>query len=196
MCFIFSHLETFFATFNGAGVFRPRKYGADVQDRGGGAPSMGPGSFDPGNWIELRDGGHDDLPSMGPGSFDPGNGQRLDCGYGTGCPSMGPGSFDPGNSVAAIAVIYRIQYLQWGRGLSTPEMRISWTPARDQDSPSMGPGSFDPGNRSQSLRSDFERPPSMGPGSFDPGNSLPANFGDARTRPSMGPGSFDPGNPP
>ena len=37
--------------------------------------------------------------------------------------SMGPGSFDPGNKRSAKLVVLHPEQLQWGRGLSTPEIR-------------------------------------------------------------------------
>ena len=58
---------------------------------------------------------------------------------------MGPGSFDPGNN-KALTFIASGPVLQWGRGLSTPE--ICADPDMDgfYTCASMGPGSFDPGN--------------------------------------------------
>ena len=59
---------------------------------------------------------------MGPGSFDPGNALQKAGNIRAAAPSMGPGSFDPGNSDKPERA-YEIIDLQWGRGLSTPEMR-------------------------------------------------------------------------
>ena len=42
---------------------------------------------------------------------------------------MGPGSFDPGN-MTITTDCYTTIVLQWGRGLSTPEMRKPPTPMR------------------------------------------------------------------
>ena len=83
--------------------------------------------------------------------------------------SMGPGSFDPGNSPCPDEPLSTTK-LQWGRGLSTPEIaaagRLRWRQGRA----SMGPGSFDPGNASRQHPRQPHRLASMGPGSFDPGN--------------------------
>ena len=87
-------------SFNGAGVFRPRKYMEEVRKLKGWKASMGPGSFDPGSHPLAR-------PSD--------SGSRA---------SMGPGSFDPGSFIEERG-IWRNYALQWGRGLSTPEVRGS-----------------------------------------------------------------------
>ncbi len=119
--------------FNGAGVFRPRKCGrSDVRaglqwGRGLSTPEIrdpgrdgespirrfnGAGVFRPRKCVPAIAAsrcfnGARPRASMGPGSFDPGNGRRIR----RFLASMGPGSFDPGN-----------RSLQWGRGLSTPEI--------------------------------------------------------------------------
>ena len=110
--------------------------------------SMGPGSFDPGNslpegevdtkTVQLQWGRGLSTPeigftdtfsrqspcaSMGPGSFDPGNLKMLNGTAASPPASMGPGSFDPGNALAAYLQAHGLEVLQWGRGLSTPEMR-------------------------------------------------------------------------
>ncbi len=83
--------------------------------------------------------------------------------------SMGPGSFDPGSFIinprktdvialqwgrglstpevyVGVADEYVDNTLQWGRGLSTPEVTRSATAAGRRIWASMGPGSFDPGS--------------------------------------------------
>ena len=91
--------------FNGAGVFRPRKSAGEAVQYVGDSPSMGPGSFDPGN---TKPG----LMRSWPAS------------------------------------------LQWGRGLSTPEIAQIKYGKILRDEPSMGPGSFDPGNSPNQVRQD------------------------------------------
>ena len=64
-----------------------------------------------------------DEASMGPGSFDPGS--EYDAGYeGGGNPGFnGAGVFRPRKSEQpALSACYE-RMLQWGRGLSTPEVR-------------------------------------------------------------------------
>ena len=107
--------------FNGAGVFRPRKCAVDAVDGRAHAASMGPGSFDPGNYWGRINPELGKLASMGPGSFDPGNEWSARRNRRREAASMGPGSFDPGNS--------------------SPPSRLP-----SKRGASMGPGSFDPGN--------------------------------------------------
>ena len=59
---------------------------------------------------------------------------------------MGPGSFDPGNMKMHAPVLSAHFGLQWGRGLSTPEMAGLRGEVAALKRTSMGPGSFDPGN--------------------------------------------------
>ena len=59
--------------------------------------------------------------SMGPGSFDPGNVVTFVKSFPHLLASMGPGSFDPGNR-RNDTMPTTTQWLQWGRGLLTPEM--------------------------------------------------------------------------
>ena len=135
-------------SFNGAGVFRPRKF-ADAQanyelmyqlqwGRGLSTPemhgfrakrerlreaSMGPGSFDPGN---VATGGQIppdcDQASMGPGSFDPGNDICVFRCRGNGSRFNGAGVFRPRKCPAKSSSAAPTSPLQWGRGLSTPEI--------------------------------------------------------------------------
>ncbi len=131
---------------------------------------MGPGSFDPGNLRLTAVILCALAASMGPGSFDPGNdfgGGHWSCSRKA---SMGPGSFDPGNERHRTRRMGRLR-LQWGRGLSTPEIRQTRTHCLEYPSASMGPGSFDPGNAIASATSMTFFAASMGPGSFDPGNA-------------------------
>ena len=131
---------------------------------------------------------------MGPGSFDPGNMAGWMHRKDPQPASMGPGSFDPGNNRHARGDA-PVRALQWGRGLSTPE--IGDVPATVVPHPdaSMGPGSFDPGNDFDLGSAGQKRIASMGPGSFDPGNRRTlARTSLIAIAASMGPGSFDPGN--
>ena len=84
--------------FNGAGVFRPRKFHQSVEIRR--------------NRVALQWGRGLSTPEIG--STDTLRG-------GVNRPSMGPGSFDPGNSQEAFQALLWA-FLQWGRGLSTPEI--------------------------------------------------------------------------
>ena len=87
------------STFNGAGVFRPRKSSVV---RGAAAPRSafnGAGSFDPGSSMADMRTAYNAHPSMGPGLFRP-----RKCAHGGHMPSCP-------------------LILQWGRGLSTPEVR-------------------------------------------------------------------------
>ncbi len=84
--------------------------------------------------------------------------------------------------------------LQWGRGLSTPEISYCRTMPSRSPGASMGPGSFDPGNSRLARHDPRRRSASMGPGSFDPGNRQRGRNVGKFQRASMGPGSFDPGN--
>ena len=85
--------------------------------------------------------------SMGPGSFDPGNADqarafpRSDIGF------NGAGVFRPRKCASAWPSAVKAHPLQWGRGLSTPEISGGKATMQPQSSASMGPGSFDPGNR-------------------------------------------------
>ena len=96
--------------FNGAGVFRPRKFDAPSPALRRRAASMGPGSFDPGSARPAKSGARDYEASMGPGSFDPGS-------SGTGARQVG---------------VYG--WLQWGRGLSTPEVKSLQKAGKNQQS--------------------------------------------------------------
>ena len=58
---------------------------------------------------------------MGPGSFDPGSPATGVAAGGERAASMGPGSFDPGSEQTMNPVVTQVT-LQWGRGLSTPEV--------------------------------------------------------------------------
>ena len=83
--------------------------------------SMGPGSFDPGSSAFPHAAARSVAASMGPGSFDPGS-HALTTPHQSACrASMGPGSFDPG-SPRRCFLLRHFRGLQWGRGLSTPEV--------------------------------------------------------------------------
>ena len=89
--------------------------------------SMGPGSFDPGSYRRpnQRSGGRP--ASMGPGSFDPGSLKVAVQTPAQGAASMGPGSFDPGSAGKLKEINLPKVTLQWGRGLSTPEVACAVT---------------------------------------------------------------------
>ncbi len=158
--------------FNGAGVFRPRKCGQRRPRRSGRRRFNGAGVFRPRKWVDPRHSRRLALASMGPGSFDPGNMRLRSRSSAPRSSFNGAGVFRPRKCDAAKAVLDARRGLQWGRGLSTPEMaRFGAPPA-------------------------FPRPASMGPGSFDPGNSLAIAGALSGAVASMGPGSFDPGNLP
>ena len=109
--------------------------------------------------------------------------------------SMGPGSFDPGSANDPRALFAGQTGLQWGRGLSTPEVQSATAAFARADVASMGPGSFDPGSERLDYRAARRNIASMGPGSFDPGSALERASSENVRRASMGPGSFDPGSP-
>ncbi len=135
--------------FNGAGVFRPRKCAASTCASGASIRFNGAGVFRPrklptrgcarrGHWrlqwgrglstpeIGRNHGGRDadETASMGPGSFDPGNKQvkitdsRIPRSF------NGAGVFRPRKCWRATTAMFSNCLLQWGRGLSTPEIRI------------------------------------------------------------------------
>ena len=83
---------------------------------------MGPGSFDPGNIHRgIPDEGRE-LASMGPGSFDPGNVEAHALPLRP-CPRFnGAGVFRPRKFARRCIKRGLPLVLQWGRGLSTPEM--------------------------------------------------------------------------
>ena len=157
--------------FNGAGVFRPRKYLSAARDnvinawlqwgRGLSTPEIpgrlrrkrrlpaplqwGRGLSTPEMANHRQREAAKVAASMGPGSFDPGN--LLEKGFEVfpNRASMGPGSFDPGNMRCG-RKRRRRRWLQWGRGLSTPEIGCRSRGQAAGSGASMGPGSFDPGN--------------------------------------------------
>ena len=181
---------------------------------------MGPGSFDPGSSQRNRTRSLQPSTFNGAGVFRPRKSvQYLALEQGNG-PSMGPGSFDPRKYGSQPAKDQARWPLQWGRGLSTPEVWGGGRPPVRRRGPSMGPGSFDPGS-SHVDTFDGRRPnafngagvfrprkfvvrrlrlgrgagPSMGAGVFRPRKfRAPARPASRLPRPSMGPGSFDPGS--
>ena len=202
-------------------------------------PSMGPGSFDPGSKAhDHRTGRHHGAfngagvfrprksamlvlfprwlcPSMGPGSFDPGSVNLFRCIKEHSPPSMGPGSFDPGSDAINIAVINSI-FLQWGRGLSTPEVLTHlrqasarypfngagvfrprkwpglWISGWGAWSLQWGRGLSTPEVHQEYRNHDQEMRPSMGPGSFDPGSAPGVSQSRSRDAPFNGAGVFRP----
>ncbi len=137
---------------------------------------MGPGSFDPGNSRIPKKSANSQKASMGPGSFDPGNTPGRTPATASSPRFNGAGVFRPRKYRNPQRPRRRSSGLQWGRGLSTPE--ISSHPLRRHNAAdaSMGPGSFDPGNPDSRCKTAAAFWASMGPGSFDPGNSPPSLY--------------------
>ena len=185
------------------------------------AASMGPGSFDPGS-PQSRPPPRPPQrrASMGPGSFDPGS-VKVTAGFARGalcfngagvfrprkfeiqrpCQEKyagfnGAGVFRPRKSRHSAPKRYFLRMLQWGRGLSTPEVILPCRYGRDGKNASMGPGSFDPGSVAGTALTVAGVLASMGPGSFDPGVLAPYALRLRMGSASMGPGSFDPGSGP
>ncbi len=154
--------------------------------------SMGPGSFDPGNLPRPARNRADRIASMGPGSFDPGNASynramdKNEQGF-NGAGVFRPRKYTAGCSPAAGSTCFngagvfrprkwerhnrrhrRNALLQWGRGLSTPEIRRTDTDTTGQPAASMGPGSFDPGNPRRTSLSTLMWPRFNGAGVFRP----------------------------
>ena len=135
--------------FNGAAVFQPRKWGPrDGTSSARMGASMGPRSFNRGNRPSRSASTRQRKASMGPRSFNRGNhrgvggfqvGRHASMGprsfnrgnAARGGPrrssptmaSMGPRSFNRGNVCNPPAPTKAPGLLQWGRGLSTAEMR-------------------------------------------------------------------------
>ena len=131
---------------------------------------------------------------------------------------MGPGSFDPGNSSAAKSRQRKTCSLQWGRGLSTPEIRSGkksrhyagcfngagvfrprkW---REITRPKRASGGFNGAGVFRPRKSQAQpcRAPTSicfnGAGVFRPRKLHICGFARAMKAASMGPGSFDPGKP-
>ena len=154
----------------GPGSFDPGSAPAVRNFRADAVASMGPGSFDPGSLpdLDLRPWPQAPL-QWGRGLSTP---EVMECGSfwrptsgfnGAGVfrprkstvrstrrrsflASMGPGSFDPGSDKAVILVDSALLVLQWGRGLSTPEVTDHPVGKKTYSNASMGPGSFDPGS--------------------------------------------------
>ena len=87
---------------------------------------------------------------------------------------MGPGSFDPGNALMSAPASSASLMLQWGRGLSTPEMACAPLPPVRSDTLQWGRGLSTPEMRRAAHQLAVDSAASMGPGSFDPGNNTPA----------------------
>ena len=104
---------------------------------------------------------------------------------------MGPGSFDPGKC-RHMSGRQKHKRLQWGRGLSTPEIEPTGATPFPIDAASMGPGSFDPGKATEPRQRTTGYRASMGPGSFDPGNHLRGTGSDGGTELQWGRGLSTP----
>ena len=156
--------------FNGAGVFRPRKSPLPRLSLPVAEPaSMGPGSFDPGSGGKVTIARPGLRASMGPGSFDPGSWWWDRLVEPRAPASMGPGSFDPG-SVSDLVGVNRHHGLQWGRGLSTPEVEVENEAPPEVFGLQWGRGLSTPEVHISSRVGCWRQRASMGPGSFDPGS--------------------------
>ena len=132
--------------FNGAGVFRPRKYlPLPLLDRKDDA-SMGPGSFDPGSAGDRGVLGRCVSRFNGAGVFRPRKSDRLRNRNLRLDSFNGAGVFRPRKCRGRCLAWATPARLQWGRGLSTPEVRARPANHRRGVRASMGPGSFDPGS--------------------------------------------------
>ncbi len=143
---------------------------------------------------------------MGPGSFDPGNAPGVDCDN-CGCrASMGPGSFDPGNDWIAMqqqkqaagfngAGVFRprkcltpcpirsnTSSLQWGRGLSTPEICIAPFRGVQAVAGFNGAGVFRPRKSGAVVRAAARRSRFNGAGVFRPRKSKQPDGPPAKTK--------------
>ena len=156
--------------------------------------SMGPGHFCPGNgknncglppWPNVA--------SMGPGHFCPGNVQEV-CQTGDyHTASMGPGHFCPGNVISSENLIATHFSLQWGRGISAPEMHIAITnKLLDLVMASMGPGHFCPGNDDVTSQDVTGLIGFNGAGAFLPRKCTPGWFARRPTPRFNGAGAFLP----
>jgi len=144
--------------FNGAAVFQPRKsWELPVFRRHSWIASMGPRSFNRGNgrvsWIRGEWHG----ASMGPRSFNRGNqpkqqSAQISTYRFNGAAVFQPRKFEPVQQTGRLIIP-----LQWGRGLSTAEIRYVKAPLRAGERASMGPRSFNRGNKKRSeVVSSFE----------------------------------------
>ena len=206
-------------SFNGAGVFRPRKCRKGNSYPVRSQASMGPGSFDPGSGVAPRTGGTE--PTMlqwGRGLSTPEVLYLTACQVISWCASMGPGSFDPGSNVLIVPPALENIALQWGRGLSTPEVCQAQRLEKDRTSLQWGRGLSTPEVLAGSAVIRDPAPLQWGRGLSTPevrfqvldtlvsqrlqwgrGLSTPEVLGcqaepRCRTSASMGPGSFDPGS--
>ncbi len=110
--------------FNGAGVFRPRKCAGRRETRRWQDSFNGAGVFRPRKCSAPHHRGANNRPGFnGAGVFRP---RKCAVSETEKMPnpiaSMGPGSFDPGNQ-SSVSALQAPAVLQWGRGLSTPEIR-------------------------------------------------------------------------
>ena len=108
--------------FNGAGVFRPRKYDAACLVVTAWCCFNGAGVFRPRKFAPEVEAPGEVIRFNGAGVFRP---RKLHIAYGTFLASL---------------------WLQWGRGLSTPEVASASVAGKPGQPASMGPGSFDPGS--------------------------------------------------
>ena len=155
---------------------------------------MGPGSFDPGSCGRHARSSQDRQASMGPGSFDPGSV------FVKAFPAVGPPPLQWGRGLSTPEVRRSaprrgaLRLLQWGRGLSTPEVRGFGQQLTIYRKLQWGRGLSTPEVREAAAALEHGDIASMGPGSFDPGSdSLALELLDLGAA-SMGPGSFDPGS--
>ena len=139
--------------FNGAAVFQPRKYAmygpafiGETRLQWGRGLSTAEMIVSSGNKVRPWN------ASMGPRSFNRGNLPGGVAASLAGLASMGPRSFNRGNQQRAIEADPKNR-LQWGRGLSTAEIRPLRAGNDATHAASMGPRSFNRGNlhRKQTL---------------------------------------------
>ena len=136
--------------------------------------SMGPQPFDCGNGdVSIDDRPPAGAASMGPQPFDCGNSESASPDDGLQDASMGPQPFDCGNSKSFADAHAGRTSLQWGRSLSTAEMRCL------SSSDAIASNSFNGAAAFRLRKSGLEEDEreerfaaSMGPQPFDCGNRL------------------------
>ena len=107
----------------GRGLSTPEVSSASPPRRKSCGASMGPGSFDPGSIAMMAKCKQPRRSFNGAGVFRPRKCRRPVVAYSYTAASMGPGSFDPGSDDLGSCGVLLLDRLQWGRGLSTPEVR-------------------------------------------------------------------------
>ena len=163
------------SSFNGAGVFRPRKLSKRAVCTARRMASMGPGSFDPGSTPAAVAAIQSNTGFNGAGVFRPRKSRTLYLPSAKVPSFNGAGVFRPRKCLSKLctkppigsfngAGVFRprkyplrfwrgrmCNLLQWGRGLSTPEVEAVILAVFRAGLASMGPGSFDPGSHCSAL---------------------------------------------